>query len=245
MSIKADQVNLTGTLKSGTATTKIEGSDGETIGLGIGTGHIQLTNAVLGQIHSGALVIGGSKTGTITSDTASTGPQQGPVTLNAGSSNAGTDVVFSGGASTFQALDVTANDQIQIGTTVNSQGGDIVFHTRTFLTSPSAVASSGGNVTFSNTVDSQATPEGLTITAGAGNVTLTGAVGFTNPLGALSVVSSHDFLASSTIQAQSVNVVSTHDVTFNGAVTTTASVAGTGTVTVNADSNGVGSGTFT
>ncbi len=58
------------------------------------------------------------------------------MTLNAGNNTAGTDVVFSGGASTFAALDVTANDQIQMGTTVNSTGGDITFHTQTFLTSP-------------------------------------------------------------------------------------------------------------
>ncbi len=246
VSITADQVSLTGAIKSGTATTTIQGSDNETIGLGSGAGHIQLTNTVLGLITSGALTIGGTKTGTITADTATTGSQQGPVTLDAGSSNAGTDVVFSGGASTFAALDVTANDQIQIGTTVNSNGGDITFHTQTFLTSPSAVASLGGDITFSSTVDSKtATAEGLTITAGAGDVTFTGAVGFVNPLAALSVVSSHNFLESAGIKAQSVSVVSTNDVTFNGSVTTTASVAGTGTVTVNADSDGDGVGTFT
>ncbi len=190
--------------------------------------------------------IGGTTTGTITADTATTGAQQGPVTPNAGSSNANTDVVFSGGASVFQALDVTANDQIQLGTTVNTNGGDVVFHTRTFLTSPSAVASSGGKVTFSSTVDSQtATAEGLTITAGAGNVTFTGAVGSAHPLAALSVVSSQNFVESNGIQAQSVGVVATNDVTFNGSVTTTASVAGTGTVTVDADSDGDGAGTFT
>ena len=168
------------------------------------------------------------------------------MTLNAGSTNAGTDVVFSGGASTFAALDVTAFDQIQIGTTVNSNGGAVVFHTQTFLTSPSAVASSGGNVTFGSTLDSKtATAEGLTITASAGDVTFTGAVGSTHPLGALSVASSHNFLELAGIQAQSVNVVSTNNITFTGNVTTTASVTGTGTITVNADSNGVGTGTFT
>ena len=103
VSIKADQVSLIGTVKSGTATTTIQGSDNETIGLGSGAGHIQLTNLELGQIFSGALDIGGTTTGTITSDTATTGSQQGLVTLNAGQNTAGTDVVFSGGASTFAA----------------------------------------------------------------------------------------------------------------------------------------------
>ncbi len=101
------------------------------------------------------------------------------------------------------------------------------------------MASLGGNVTFSSTVDSlTATAEGLTITAGAGDVTFTGAVGSANPLAALAVVSSHNFLESAGIQAQSVGVVSTNDVTFNGNVTTT------GTVTVNADSDADGTVAF-
>ena len=107
--------------------------------------------------------------------------------------------------------------------------------------------SSGGNVTFGSTLDSK------TATAGGtddhcrrpGDVTFTGAVGSVHPLGALSVISSRNFVESAGLQAQSVNVVSTNNITFTGNVTTTASVTGTGTITVNADSNGVGTGTFT
>src|SRR5207302_10063602 len=105
---------------SGTATTTLAGSAGETIGLGNGAGHIQLANLVLGLIHSGALVIGGPTTATITADGATTDSQQGPITLNAGTAGAG--VNFSGAASTFAGLDVTASAQIQIGTTCGSSG---------------------------------------------------------------------------------------------------------------------------
>ncbi|MBS0261452.1 MAG: hypothetical protein JSS02_05800, partial [Planctomycetes bacterium] len=112
--LQAAQFSLTGTIKSGTATTTLEASDNETIGLGTGAGDIQFSNTILALINSGALVIGGAQTGTITAQAVSTAAQQGPISLVAGAT--GANVVFSGGSS-FTALEVTAKNQIQFNTT--------------------------------------------------------------------------------------------------------------------------------
>src|SRR4029077_674134 len=66
LSITTDKLTLTATstLNSATATTTLQASDNETIGLGTGAGQIKLTNTILGNITSGALVIGGATTGT-------------------------------------------------------------------------------------------------------------------------------------------------------------------------------------
>jgi hypothetical protein len=68
------------------------------------------------------------------------------------------------------------------------------------------VTSAGGAVTFDGTVDSQnATPQNLTITAGAGDVTFVAAVGSSQDLGTLSVVSSHN-VSTQGIQTQVLSV---------------------------------------
>ncbi|MBS0263228.1 MAG: hypothetical protein JSS02_14890, partial [Planctomycetes bacterium] len=235
--LRADQFSLTGTLNSGTATTSLAGTNGQTIGLGSGAGHIQLTNSILGLIQSGNLVIGGTATGTISVDGATTGLQQGPVALRGQA--VGANVIFSGAESTFLALEATASSQIQLSTTLNTLGGTLEFHTPVFVTAASALVTSGGDVLFDSTLDSaSATAQDLTITAGSGDVQMTGAVGAGHALGALSVVSSQNFTQTQGIQAQSLSVVSTNDITFLGDVTTT------GTVTVNADANADDQGAF-
>src|SRR5262249_41067100 len=81
--ISAADVNLAGSLNSGTATTTIEAADGESIGLGTGAGDLSLSETELQHITSGNLVIGSSATtglgttGTITANGVTTNGQQG------------------------------------------------------------------------------------------------------------------------------------------------------------------------
>jgi hypothetical protein len=166
----------------------------------------------------------------------------GNITLvSSGFAPVGAEIILEGvvRSSSSGTVDVTAAKDIQLATTVASNGGAITFHSPVVLTGTSAVTSAGGAVTFDGTVDSQnATPQNLTITAGAGDVTFVAAVGSSQDLGTLSVVSSHN-VSTQGIQTQVLSVNATNDITFNGDVQTT------GTVTVNADTDASGAGTFT
>src|SRR4029077_630743 len=109
LNISAADVQLFGSLSSGAATTTIQAADGETVGLGNALGStMTLDNTELAHISSGALVIGGAQTGTITADGVLTPAVQGPGTLDAGLD--GAQIVFSGIAITFASLTPNAND---------------------------------------------------------------------------------------------------------------------------------------
>ncbi len=246
LNITAADVTLLGTLNSGTATTTIQSAAVETIGVGDGptaTGqNINFDNAKLAKIFSGSLSIGGATTSGIAVDTATTTAQQGLVTLLAG--NSGANVVFAGVVpSTFQSLSVTAANQIQTATEIDSSAGDIGFHSPVILTGATTVSASGGNILFDSqaSVDSlAATSQNLTLTAGTtGSVTFSAAVGTAQSLGAFSVTSSQSFLESQGIKAQTMTVNSANGVILSGNVTTT------GALNVNADTNADGNGTFT
>ena len=68
-----------------------------------------------------------------------------------------------------------------------------------------ATGSGAGNISFSSTVDSDApgTPRGLSLTAGTGDISFTGAIGNTAALGAVNIVSAKDVAFNSSIDAAS------------------------------------------
>src|SRR5258707_821318 len=119
-------------------------------------------------------------------------------------------------------------------------GAELPFHAQTLATTPAAVSWRGGQIPCADAdAGRAAVAEGVTVTAGAGDATFSGAVGSINPLGALSVVSSHDFLEAAGIKAQSMSVNAINGVTNNGKLTDT------GVVTVTARSDADGFGTLT
>src|SRR5262249_37700065 len=122
--ITAADVDLgtTGALDSGTASTTIEASDCETVGLGLATAQMTLDNTELSHITSGSLTIGGLTTGTITADGVTTNGQQGPVTLIAECATQTSQVIFSGNASTFAALTAQGKDGMQVQADVTTTG---------------------------------------------------------------------------------------------------------------------------
>jgi hypothetical protein len=83
----------------------------------------------------------------------------------------------------------TGTDQINLGATVITTGGNITFSNAVTLSAGAALSSGSGSITFGSTLDGAQT---LGLTAGAGTVTFTGAVGNSNQLSALTITSAGD-----------------------------------------------------
>ncbi|MBI3864664.1 MAG: hypothetical protein HY290_22530, partial [Planctomycetia bacterium] len=234
--ITAASMTLTGgrKLDSGTASTTIEASNNETIGLGTGAaGDISLDNAVLGNIKSGALVVGGLNTGTITVS-GYTSSAQGPVTLIAGSKAVVSDILFSGSASTFasaaaglNAIKGTADHDINVNVAISTNpAGDVYLEAGNQLTigpagSITTAGVSGGTLTVNG---------GITIhdvNVGAGNVTL-----IAHGTGA-------DLTVGNVTIASNIVLQAPRDVIVVGTIKTT---TGTADITLTADVDNTGDG---
>ncbi|MFM7925707.1 MAG: hypothetical protein ACKPJJ_36265, partial [Planctomycetaceae bacterium] len=120
-------------------------------------------------------------------------------------------------------------------------------HTVAFSTGAGA-----GNVAFNSTLNGSADfAEDLSITAGTGSVTFTGAVGATFDLGDITIVSALDVTFLSTLAADSfTQSAGTGDTQFDGNVTINSSssvnvAVTTNTVTVNAPITTLNGGTVT
>ncbi len=216
-------------LNSGTATTTIEASDCETIGLGSALGsNITITEAELKNMFSGALTIGGLMTGTITADNVTTDGQQGPVTLIAGCD--GAQIVFSGGASSFAILMANANDGMLVQQSVTTTVGDLVLNGD--ADAPDA-GDTHENIVFSPGVTLNAKGN-LTIEAAGGNMQFSGALTLDAMNGSVTVVND----LKETAGGSSLAINAGNNVLLEGNVTTT------GTFTANAEVI-PGTGTFT
>ena len=143
-------------------------------------------------------------------------------------------VVLDGGVSaganavTVTAAAIDLNYAAGSGNAVTTTGGAIALNGPVTLTANTAVASGGGNITFSSTVNSQlATNYSLLLTAAAGAVSIGGAVGGTTPL--------------STVTVASASTIGLPAVTTSGAQSYTASTSTTlaGTLMVNTAGAGV------
>ncbi|QNI78885.1 filamentous hemagglutinin family outer membrane protein [Synechococcus sp. RS9909] len=92
----------------------------------------------------------------------------------------------------------TASGGINTNSTYTSSGGAISFTGDTVINdaltiNTTAGGATGGNVAFSGTLDSKANAaNNLSITAGSGNITFSGLVGDTTPLGAVTIASAND-----------------------------------------------------
>jgi len=102
-------------------------------------------------------------------------------------------LTVNGGGNTELAANITTQ-----ATTKAPESGAITFEDALILTKAVALASGGGDITFNSTLNGDRnTParEGLTLTAGAGNITFGGAVGSMDELGAIDIVSANDLKA--------------------------------------------------
>lgn len=130
LTITAATIQLDGSLNSGAGQTRIRRSTDGTIALGTATGgDMTINSAALQRITATGLVIGGDRTSRITVGgitTANVSSIAGPVTLEALAN--GGQVEFSGAASTFNALDVFADNGIRVLARVATQTGDLNFN---------------------------------------------------------------------------------------------------------------------
>jgi hypothetical protein len=83
----------------------------------------------------------------------------------------------------------TVNDQVNLGATVITTGGNITFSNAVTLSAVAALSSNSGSIIFGSTLDGAQT---LGLTAGTGTVTFTGTVGNSNQLSALTITSAGD-----------------------------------------------------
>ncbi len=234
--ISAGDVDLQGFLNSGTATTTIEAAQGETVGLGTGSGSLQLSETELQHITSGNLVIGNATTGSITANGVTTNGQQGPVTLIAGKS--GATITFGSSDNSFSVLTATANAGMSVQGNLTTTG-NVTTTTGNATDGDMVLAGGTGNITFS---------AGVTATA-FGNLTV-GAAGGEIGNGALTFLAGNSVTVQNamtaagalSVTATTGNVTFDQDVTTTGASTPLTITAG-GNVTL--DGNGTTTGTFT
>ena len=194
ITIEADDVDIAGTISSGTGSTTIAVSDGGTIGLGGTSGDMTITGTELGNITAGTLNIGDSSTGNITVDGISAANSNNATTVNLTTASA-SSVSFSNNASTFQALDVSSgngiNQSVNLTTSStatldadsNDDGsGDFSNTAGTISTGGSALSITGNDFGLSGSINTGAGTTTIIISDGgslglgstSGNMTITG-----------------------------------------------------------------------
>lgn len=172
LTITANDLTLAGALNSGSAATTILTSDGASIGLGATAGGMTIDGAELQNITATGLTIGDSTTGGITVDgitAANSNNITGTVTLNAAADNATASFVTA--ASTFNALDVNADDRISVNVDITTDTGDL-----TLDGDVDNAADANDDITFAAGV-TLSSANSLTLDATIGN--MTGAGGLT------------------------------------------------------------------
>jgi hypothetical protein len=157
----------------------------------------------------------------------------GPVTLNA--DTATLTVAAAGDINSDGAVSLTGATGIGTAGDITTTADAIDFNSNTTLTGSIVLNSAGGNISFDGTLNGTAAgAQNLTITAGAGDVTFTGAVGGGVRLGAISIVSADDVTANA-ITAVSLNTTTAGNQTYNQAITvdTATTIRSGGTTTIN------------
>ncbi|MCA9139884.1 MAG: S-layer family protein, partial [Planctomycetales bacterium] len=152
LDITANALSLIGTANSGNGETIIRDSDGTGIGFGVTsvTDGLNVSDADLDQITSTGLTL--ITAGNITADTISQpGNVSGTVILTADGASSVVD--FNGGASSFDALVVNANEGVSVNSDVSTTGGitvnadtDADDNSGTFAVSTGFSVNSAGNV---------------------------------------------------------------------------------------------------
>ena len=235
VAITADEIDFSGVADSfhGNSSLNLRPSaNAVTVGIGGGAGTLDLSAADIDSLADGfsSIIIGrGGGTAAVTSDG---GSFSDPVTIR--SNGAGGSVTLTTAAITGTdnaTVDITAPsiNFSYAGNTVVTASQNITFTGAVNLNAASAVSTggAGGNITFTSTIDNA---NNLTLTAGTGNVDITGAVGGTTPVSQFSIASAVQSdvnnISGTNIEIASGNIdlngtaytASTDDVIFTGAV---------------------------
>jgi hypothetical protein len=140
ISITANDVDILGTVSSGTGSTTIAVSDGGTIGLGDTLGNMSISGAELANITAGTLNLGNSSTGNITVDGISAANSNNANTLNLTTAS-DSSVSFSNSNSTFNSVAAnTGSISFGSGLTVATDTGKLSIN--------STSIASAGNLTL-------------------------------------------------------------------------------------------------
>lgn len=142
ISLKANDITLSGAVNSGAGTTTILVSDGGNVLLGGGgSGNMTISGSELQNIAAGNLTIGDATNGTVTIKgiSAANSNNVGTVTLNA--TKGGSTIDTSGGGGTFNALTLNATDAISLIHTITTDTGAFTVN-------------SGNGVTFNDDITS-------------------------------------------------------------------------------------------
>jgi filamentous hemagglutinin family protein len=204
LTITANDLALSGALNSGSAATTVLTSDGASIGLGATAGGMTIDGAELQNITATGLTIGDSTTGGITVDgitAANSNNITGTVTLNAAADNATASFVTT--ASTFNALDVNADDRISVNVNITTDIGDLALD---------------GNVDNAADVnDDIAFAAGVTLSS-AGSLTLDATTGNMTSAGGLTLNANNSVTLNDTLTTAGATVIDADDDT-NGSGT--------------------------
>lgn len=219
LTMTADDIALSGTLNSGSAATTLLVSDGGTIGLGATAGGMTISGAELQNITANGLTIGDSTTGNITVNgitAANSNNISGTVTLNAAADNSSASFVTA--ASTFNALDVNADDRVAVNVNVTTDTGDLALD---------------GDVDNSADVNDDITlAAGVTI-ASAGSLTLDATSGNMTGAGAVTLNANNGITLNDSLTTAGTTVIDADDDT-NGSGTFTLAASATLSTTNNA-----------
>ncbi|MBU0547560.1 MAG: filamentous hemagglutinin N-terminal domain-containing protein, partial [Candidatus Omnitrophica bacterium] len=187
-----DQIDLTqvGAAVSGAAITIKPATSGTTIAVDDATGTLSITDAELDTITAtGTMAIGSATAGAINIGSANSITQDEPLTFDTNGAN----ITLDGNITTSGGSTITFSDPVVI-----NEAATITVSTG---------AGVAGDILFSGAIDGTAggVAENLTLISGTGATTITGAIGGTDPLGALAL--------------QSNTGTETGTITFNGNVT--------------------------
>ena len=245
------------------------GTGGAITGISVAINNLTLTSAA-SAVFTGAVTVNDLIT-TANNLTVSLTGSGNTFTQNVDFLNTGAVTLGDNSADTFLfngGLNFTGNAPVNLAVAISSSGDVINFGTGgVTLTANSTVdttnaggVAAGAAITFGSTLDGTQT---LGLTAGAGGaITLTGAVGGTTPLGAITISSANDVTAAAITASSLAQLTGQGTTTFNGAqsysavaglnvVTDTISLQNTvttntgGIVTLNADGFGLDAGTLT
>ncbi|MBL3526510.1 MAG: filamentous hemagglutinin N-terminal domain-containing protein, partial [gamma proteobacterium endosymbiont of Lamellibrachia anaximandri] len=112
----------------------------------------------------------------------------GTITLqSSGVAPAGSDIQLDGRIAASGAVTVNALDQILVNTVLTAGSGGIAMQDNVVLTGNSSLTAANGPINFSGTIQGQGSAWDLTVNAGNGGVTLGGAVGAGNLVGAIDI----------------------------------------------------------
>ena len=167
------------------------------------------------------------------------------LTLRAGT---GGNVSFTGavgGTNALTNLSFTSANLIQIGNNITVTGANpLTFPDPVSLTGTSTITSNNANISFSSTLNGA---QALTLAAGTGSITFTGAVGGGTPLTSLTISNATNVTANAITASSITQSAGTGTTTFNGLVNTTGTsgISLTGTnFAINANVTTTNTGSF-